>query len=246
MSLNISCFPSWCLFWERRRIFPRLPYPTEVRRVFCHLLSPYTFPELYHLCHRSDFFRLPCLCTWSAVCQEFSLLLHVFFKTPIHPSKPNSDFHLCAGLWDTRRKDAVPTSRHAHSPEHDDPHLPEKSTIRGSLILEHSGRLGMWLGLLELMPSVPPQISNCRAALPEHRPARFAAVHRPARGLPGKSVKRCVLLRRTGAVWLCYWMALAWQRFLQPGAVPSANTPHCNIYEVLLLAEHRENHSLPF
>ena len=24
-----------------------------------------------------------------------------------------------------------------HSPEHDDPHLPEKSTIRGSLILKH-------------------------------------------------------------------------------------------------------------
>lgn len=24
-------------------MFPGCPYPTEVRRVFCHLLSPYTF-----------------------------------------------------------------------------------------------------------------------------------------------------------------------------------------------------------
>lgn len=114
-----------------------------------------------------------------------------------------------------------------HSPEHDDPHRPEMPTIRGSLILKH-----FWETQDVARSAEPPHPQSLPKSVtagmpfPEHRPARFTAVHRPASGLPGKSVKRCVLLTRTGGVWLCYWMLLAWQRFLQPGAVPSTqHTP---------------------
>lgn len=129
-----------------------------------------------------------------------------------------------------------------HSPEHDDPHLPEKSTIRGSLILKHFWETRDVARSSEpLCPQSLPK--SVTAGLPFQNTGlqdSLLSTDQPG-GLPGRVKKRCVLLRRTGAVWLCYWMALAWQRgFLQPGAVLCQHT-HCNIYEVLLLAEHQEN-----
>lgn len=71
-----------------------------------------------------------------------------------------------------------------HSPEHDDPHLPEKSTIRGSLILKHFWETQDVARSAELpMPSVPPQISNCRAAFSRTQACKIRCCPQTSQGL---------------------------------------------------------------
>lgn len=90
----------------------------------------------------------------------------------------------CAGLWGHKKGKMQSLLQDTHSPEHDDPHLPEKSTIRGSLILKHFWETRDVARSSELpMPSVPPQISNCRAAFSRTQACKIRCCPQTSQGL---------------------------------------------------------------